>query len=89
MLIPNLYCFLIMFAFGWQELGQHNILCIEDIVSEVANVGKHFRSVTNFLCPFNLNNPEKALHGKKKRFEDGGDSGNREDGINDLISKMN
>ncbi|KAL8490749.1 hypothetical protein ACS0TY_022660 [Phlomoides rotata] len=72
-----------------QELGQHNILCIEDIVSEVANVGKHFRAVTNFLCPFMLSNPEKALHGKKKRFEDGGDSGNREDGINELISKMN
>ncbi|KAL0415407.1 UNVERIFIED_CONTAM: 60S ribosomal protein L7-1 [Sesamum latifolium] len=72
-----------------QELGQHNIICIEDIVNEIANVGKHFKAVTSFLCPFTLNNPEKALRGKKKRFEDGGDSGNRADHINDLISKMN
>ncbi|KAI3463454.1 hypothetical protein Pfo_020117 [Paulownia fortunei] len=72
-----------------QELGQHNIICIEDIVNEIANAGPHFKAVTNFLCPFVLNNPEKALHGKKRRFEDGGDSGNREDHINELISKMN
>ncbi|KAK6139566.1 hypothetical protein DH2020_026689 [Rehmannia glutinosa] len=72
-----------------QELGQHNIICIEDIVNEIASVGQHFKAVTNFLCPFMLNNPEKALHGKKRRFEDGGDSGNRQDAINELISKMN
>ncbi|KAK6139546.1 hypothetical protein DH2020_026692 [Rehmannia glutinosa] len=69
--------------------GQHNIICIEDIVNEIASVGQHFKAVTNFLCPFMLNNPEKALHGKKRRFEDGGDSGNRQDAINELISKMN
>lgn len=72
-----------------QELGEHNIICIEDIVNEVVNVGSHFKAVTSFLCPFMLSNPEKALQGKKKRFEDGGDSGNRKDQINDLLSKMN
>ncbi|CAA0827343.1 60S ribosomal protein L7-1 [Striga hermonthica] len=72
-----------------QKLGEHNIICIEDIVNEVASVGKNFKLVTNFLCPFMLNNPEKALRGRKKRYEDGGDSGNREDHINELLSKMN
>ncbi|XP_057787854.1 60S ribosomal protein L7-1 [Salvia miltiorrhiza] len=72
-----------------QELGKHNIICIEDIVNEVVSVGSHFKAVNSFLCPFVLNNPEKALQGKKKRFEDGGDSGNRKDQINELISKMN
>ncbi|KAK4486620.1 hypothetical protein RD792_006871, partial [Penstemon davidsonii] len=72
-----------------QELGQHNIICIEDIVNEIASVGSHFKEVTNFLCPFKLNNPEKALHGKKKRFVDGGDSGNRDDSINELLSRVN
>ncbi|KAL3835488.1 hypothetical protein ACJIZ3_010224 [Penstemon smallii] len=72
-----------------QELGKHKIICIEDIVNEIANVGQHFKEVTSFLCPFKLNKPEKALHGKKKRFSDGGDSGNREDHINELINKMN
>ncbi|KAL6559775.1 hypothetical protein OROGR_004892 [Orobanche gracilis] len=72
-----------------QELRQYNIICIQDIVNEVATVGKHFKSVTKFLCPFMLNNPEKALSRKKKRFSDGGDSGNREGLINELLDKMN
>ncbi|KAK2970273.1 hypothetical protein RJ640_021348, partial [Escallonia rubra] len=72
-----------------QVLGQYGIICIEDIVNEVANVGKHFREVTSFLCPFALNKPEKALQGKKKPYKNGGDAGNHEDHINDLINKMN
>nr|XP_043615603.1 60S ribosomal protein L7-1 [Erigeron canadensis] len=72
-----------------QAMGEHKIICIEDIVNEIANVGSHFKEVSNFLCPFNLNKPEKALQGKKRPFRDGGDAGNREDQINELISKMN
>ncbi|CAK9169756.1 unnamed protein product [Ilex paraguariensis] len=72
-----------------EALGQHGIVCIEDIINEVANVGPHFKEVSRFLCPFTLNKPEKALQGKKRLFKDGGDTGNREDQINELISKMN
>ncbi|KAK1434024.1 hypothetical protein QVD17_10942 [Tagetes erecta] len=72
-----------------QALGEHKIICIEDVVNEIANVGPHFKEVCHFLCPFSLNKPEKALQGKKKPFRDGGDSGNRGDQINDLVSKMN
>lgn len=72
-----------------QALGQHGIICIEDIVNEVARVGPYFKEVTRFLCPFTLNKPESALQGKKKLFKFGGDSGSRDDHINELISKMN
>ncbi|KAD6795212.1 hypothetical protein E3N88_06108 [Mikania micrantha] len=72
-----------------QALGEHKIICIEDIVNEIANMGPHFKEVSNFLCPFSLNKPEKALQGKKRPFRDGGDSGNRGDQINELINKMN
>lgn len=72
-----------------QAMGQYGIICIEDIVNEVANVGKHFMEVTRFMYPFKLNKPEKALQGKKKRYSDGGDTGNRGAEINELISKMN
>lgn len=72
-----------------KALGQSGIICLEDIIHEIANVGPHFKDVSGFLCPFTLNKPEKALQGKKKRFADGGDSGNREDHINELISLMN
>ncbi|KAK4374705.1 hypothetical protein RND71_005382 [Anisodus tanguticus] len=72
-----------------QTLGQHGIICLEDVVGEISNVGPHFKEVTSFLCPFSLTKPEKALQGKKRRYNNGGDSGNREDHINELISKMN
>uniref|UniRef100_A0A5B7BEM6 Putative 60S ribosomal protein L7-2-like n=1 Tax=Davidia involucrata TaxID=16924 RepID=A0A5B7BEM6_DAVIN len=72
-----------------QELGKYGILCIEDIINEIANVGPHFKEVSSFLCPFSLNKQEKALQGKKRLYKDGGDTGNREDQINELISKMN
>lgn len=65
------------------------MVCIEDLVHEIANVGPHFKKVINFLGPFLLSKPEGGFLGKKQRFKDGGESGNREDQINDLISKMN
>ncbi|GAB4850490.1 hypothetical protein Ancab_029796 [Ancistrocladus abbreviatus] len=72
-----------------QSLGKYGILCLEDMVHQIANVGPHFKEVTGFLWPFRLNKPENGLHGKKNLFKDGGDSGNREDHINELIDKMN
>jgi large subunit ribosomal protein L7e len=73
-----------------QALGEHKILGIEDLVNEIARVGDHFREVMRFLGPLKLNKPvADVLHRKKQVFSEGGDTGNREDKINDLISKMN
>lgn len=72
-----------------QALGKYNIICIEDIVNEIAKVGPHFKEVMSCLWPFKLNKPEGALHGKKKLHKDGGDTGNRGVQINELIIKMN
>ena len=56
---------------------------------EIANVGPHFKEVTSFLWPFALNKPGGGLQGSKALYKDGGDTGNREDLINELIDKMN
>ncbi|KAJ6934279.1 60S ribosomal protein L7-1-like [Populus alba x Populus x berolinensis] len=72
-----------------QALGKYGILCLEDIVHEVANAGPHFREILNFLGSFSLNKPKEGLQGKRTLFKDGGDTGNRENQINDLIDKMN
>ncbi|KAG6596206.1 60S ribosomal protein L7-1, partial [Cucurbita argyrosperma subsp. sororia] len=72
-----------------QELGKHGILCMEDIVHEIANVGPHFKEVISFLWPFELEKPGSGLQGKKSLYKEGGDAGNREDDINDLIDAMN
>ncbi|KAJ6961676.1 hypothetical protein NC652_000576 [Populus alba x Populus x berolinensis] len=73
----------------WQALGKHGIVCIEDIVHEVVNAGPHFKEISSFLGSFSLNKPKEGLMGKKALYIDGGDTGNRENQINDLINKMN
>lgn len=75
--------------FAWQALGKYGILCLEDIVHEITKVGPHFKEITTFLGPFALSKPKGGLQGKKAPYKDGGDTGNREDEINDLIEKMN
>ncbi|KAL9386541.1 hypothetical protein Peur_019665 [Populus x canadensis] len=72
-----------------QALGKYGTLCLEDIVHEVANAGPHFREILNFLGSFSLNKPKEGLQGKRALFKDAGDTGNRENQINDLIDKMN
>uniref|UniRef100_A0A6V7QT66 Uncharacterized protein n=1 Tax=Ananas comosus var. bracteatus TaxID=296719 RepID=A0A6V7QT66_ANACO len=72
-----------------QALGKLGIICIEDVVREVATVGPHFKEVASFLLPFTLKCPERRLRMKKKPYKNGGDTGNREDLINDLINKLN
>ncbi|XP_021740681.1 60S ribosomal protein L7-1-like [Chenopodium quinoa] len=71
-----------------QALGQHGILCLEDMVHEIHSVGRHFKEVTRFLWPFSLAKPQDGFSGKKNLFKNGGDSGNREENINELIAKM-
>ncbi|KAE8714736.1 60S ribosomal protein L7-1 [Hibiscus syriacus] len=73
-----------------QTLGKYGIICIEDIIHKIANVGPHFKEVVHFMGPFMLSKPEDGLiHGKKQSYKEGGDAGNRENEINDLINKMN
>ncbi|KAJ4980898.1 hypothetical protein NE237_031735 [Protea cynaroides] len=36
-------------------------------------------------CPFQFNKPKEGLQGRKKLYNDGGDAGNREDHISELI----
>ncbi|XP_068641946.1 large ribosomal subunit protein uL30y-like [Aristolochia californica] len=72
-----------------EALGKSGIICIEDIVHEIAKAGPHFKEVTSFLWPFKLNKPEGGLGKKKALFRVGGDAGDRQDKINELISKMN
>lgn len=66
-----------------------HIVCIEDIIHEIATVGPAFKQVNNSLYPFKLSSPLGGLKNKKRHFLDDGDFGCREDKINALIKKMN
>jgi len=69
-------------------LGDKGVICIEDVVHEIVTAGPHFKAVTNFLWPFKLNNPTGGWKKKTNHFTEGGDYGNREQYINNLVQKM-
>ncbi|KAJ3188511.1 60S ribosomal protein L7 [Irineochytrium annulatum] len=71
-------------------LGKYGIICMEDLIHEIYTVGPNFREANQFLWAFNLSNPTGGFPGKKTtHFIEGGESGNREHHINELIQKMN
>jgi len=72
-----------------QGLGQYGIVCIEDLVHEIMTVGPHFKEANNFLWPFKLKAPLGGMKKKRNHYVEGGDAGNRENFINELIRRMN
>jgi len=70
------------------KLGRRNIICIPDLINQIASVGPHFRASTNFLWPFKLNTPTGGWNKKTTHYVEGGDYGNREKKINDLLRRM-
>jgi large subunit ribosomal protein L7e len=73
-----------------KELGKYGIICMEDLIHEIFTVGSNFKQANNFLWPFKLSNPLGGFHERKfLHFIEGGDTGDRENYINDLIRKMN
>jgi len=71
------------------ELGKHGIVCVEDLINEIATCGPHFREANNFLWPFKLSSPLGGFEVKRHSFAQGfGAYGNREELINKVITKM-
>jgi len=69
-------------------LGKFGIICVEDLIHEIMNVGPNFKYASNFLWPFKLNTPTGGWRKKVNHFVEGGDFGCREDKINELLKKM-
>merc|ERR1711909_114328 len=70
------------------NLGKSGMICIEDMVHEVFTVGPNFHKATSFLWPFKLNKPPGGWREKRTKFVEGGDLGNREEKINEILDKM-
>jgi len=64
------------------------VICMEDLVHQIYTVGPHFKECSKFLWPFKMNNPCGGLSRLRNHFVEGGDAGNREEYINELVSKM-
>ena len=64
------------------------IICMEDLVHEIYTVGPFFKECTKFLWPFKMNNPVGGFSRIRHHFVEGGDAGNREEYVNELIRRM-
>ncbi|ORM42240.1 60S ribosomal protein L7 1 [Babesia sp. Xinjiang] len=73
-----------------EHLGKYGVHGMEDIVHQIYTCGPRFKEVTNFLWPFKLNSPRKGFVAKRHGFAEarGGDAGNREHLINELLVRM-
>ncbi|GAB1866383.1 60s ribosomal protein l7 [Camponotus japonicus] len=71
-----------------KKLGRSNIICTEDLIHEIFTVGPKFKYASNFLWPFKLNTPNGGWRKKTNHYVEGGDFGNREDKINELLRRM-
>lgn len=73
-----------------ENLGKFGMICMEDLVHEIITAGPHFKEASNFLWPFKLSSPNGGFRERKLlHFIQGGDTGDRDTFINDLIRKMN
>jgi len=70
-------------------MGNLGINCIEDLVHEIYTVGENFKTANNNLYPVKLSCPRGGWRKITNHFIEGGDFGNREEYINDLVKKMN
>ena len=71
-----------------KELGKFGIICIEDLIHEIATAGPHFRECNRFLWPFKLNSRRGGTEKKNKPYQQGGCWGNREERINEFVRNM-
>eukprot|EP00889_Picochlorum_renovo_P005227 jgi/Picre1/32257/NNA_007603.t1 len=72
-----------------KALGESGIICVEDLIHEIYTVGPNFKQANNFLWPFKLSSPKGGIDKKRLHFIEGGQAGNREHLINNLVRNMN
>jgi len=73
------------------KLGEKGLHGMEDLIHEIYTVGPNFKQAANFLWPFKLSAPRGGFVCKRHGYGEmkGGDWGNREEEINELIARMN
>jgi large subunit ribosomal protein L7e len=74
-----------------KQLGEKTkgaIMCMEDLVHEIYNVGPYFKECSKFLWPFKMSSPVGGFSRIRNHFVEGGDAGNREEYVNDMIRRM-
>ena len=66
-----------------------DIICLEDVVNEIVNLGTNFNKITEFIYPFKLTTPANTLMSRmRKPISDGGHWGYRGSDIDQYILNM-
>uniref|UniRef100_A0A7S1PDR8 60S ribosomal protein L7 n=1 Tax=Percolomonas cosmopolitus TaxID=63605 RepID=A0A7S1PDR8_9EUKA len=73
-----------------RTLGEYGVDTVEDLIHELYTAGDNFKYCSRAVWPFKLRHPKGgfAKGGIKKHFVLGGEIGNQEKYINDLINRM-
>uniref|UniRef100_G3RU97 Large ribosomal subunit protein uL30 n=1 Tax=Gorilla gorilla gorilla TaxID=9595 RepID=G3RU97_GORGO len=72
-----------------EHLGKFGIICLEDLIHEVAFPGKHFQEISWFLRPFHLSVAHHATKNRVGFLKEMGTLGYRGECINQLIRQLN
>ncbi|KAL4844207.1 hypothetical protein H8958_008280 [Nasalis larvatus] len=71
-----------------EHLGQFGVICLEDLIYEIAFPGKHFQ-ISWFLSPFHLSVTHHATKNRVGFLKDMGTPGYRGEHINQLSRQLN
>nr|XP_037846204.1 60S ribosomal protein L7-like 1 [Chlorocebus sabaeus] len=72
-----------------EHLGKFGIICLEDLIHEIAFPGKHFQESSWFLRPFRLSVARHATKNRMGFLKDMGITGYQGERINQLIRQLN
>ncbi|KAH0786079.1 60S ribosomal protein L7-2 [Histomonas meleagridis] len=72
----------------YATLGKFGIESVEDVAHEIYTCGPNFTVANRFLWPFQLNTPKGGFRQPRRHYVEGGDFGNRENLIDNLVLRM-
>lgn len=71
-----------------KNLADKNIICVEDLVHEIYNVGDSFKYAARFLWPFRLTDSKTEFERQVLKLKDGKDYGDKGEAINEYIKQV-
>uniref|UniRef100_A0A2K5SJG4 Large ribosomal subunit protein uL30-like ferredoxin-like fold domain-containing protein n=1 Tax=Cebus imitator TaxID=2715852 RepID=A0A2K5SJG4_CEBIM len=71
------------------HLGKFGVICLEDLIHEIAFPGKHFQEISWFLRPFHVSVAHHAIKNRVGFLKEMGTPGYRGECINQLICQLN
>ena len=72
-----------------KALGEkHGLICVEDLIHEIYEVGDAFDAASQFLWPFRLADSKSEFQRKTLRLKDGKEYGDQGEGIDEFIQQV-